>query len=236
MGQKVYPVGIRLGITENWRSRWYSGKDYAKTIAERRGDPPLPRRPSAPRRRLAHRDRAQGRQDRHRAVDRASRASSSARRAPRSTSCARTSRRSPAVTVSVNIVEIKRPELDAVLDRSVGRRAARGSRRVPPCDAQGGRLGDEERCARHPCPVLRPPRRRRDGPSRVVPRGSRAASHAARQDRLRHGRRPHHHGRLGVKVWVYHGEVLPGQKPPTPAIEGTRAPRPRREGRNEGRR
>ena len=41
---------------------------------------------------------------------------------------------------------------------------------------------------------------------------------------------------VGVKVWVYHGEVLPGQKPPTPAIEGTRAPRPRREGRNEGRR
>jgi small subunit ribosomal protein S3 len=43
-------------------------------------------------------------------------------------------------------------------------------------------------------------------------------------------------GAIGIKVWVYHGEVLPGQKAPNPAIEGTRAPRPRREGRNEGRR
>ena len=43
-------------------------------------------------------------------------------------------------------------------------------------------------------------------------------------------------GAIGVKVWIYHGEVLPGQKPPTPAVEGTRPQRPRREGRNEGRR
>ena len=32
MGQKVMPIGLRLGITENWRSRWYAGKDYAKTL------------------------------------------------------------------------------------------------------------------------------------------------------------------------------------------------------------
>lgn len=31
MGQKVYPTGFRLGITENWRSRWFAEKDYAKT-------------------------------------------------------------------------------------------------------------------------------------------------------------------------------------------------------------
>jgi len=27
------PIGLRLGITENWRSRWYAGKDYASTLA-----------------------------------------------------------------------------------------------------------------------------------------------------------------------------------------------------------
>ena len=27
MGQKVYPTGFRLGITENWRSRWFAEKD-----------------------------------------------------------------------------------------------------------------------------------------------------------------------------------------------------------------
>ncbi|MDR1016561.1 MAG: 30S ribosomal protein S3, partial [Coriobacteriales bacterium] len=33
MGQKVYPTGFRLGMTENWRSRWFSQKNYAKTLA-----------------------------------------------------------------------------------------------------------------------------------------------------------------------------------------------------------
>ncbi len=26
MGQKVHPTGFRIGITENWRSRWFAGK------------------------------------------------------------------------------------------------------------------------------------------------------------------------------------------------------------------
>ena len=26
MGQKVHPIGFRIGITEDWRSRWYAGK------------------------------------------------------------------------------------------------------------------------------------------------------------------------------------------------------------------
>ncbi len=32
MGQKVSPTGFRLGITEEWRSRWYADKDYAKNL------------------------------------------------------------------------------------------------------------------------------------------------------------------------------------------------------------
>ena len=32
MGQKVNPTGFRLGITEEWRSRWYADKDYAKNL------------------------------------------------------------------------------------------------------------------------------------------------------------------------------------------------------------
>ena len=33
MGQKVQPTGFRLGITEEWRSRWYADKkDYAKSL------------------------------------------------------------------------------------------------------------------------------------------------------------------------------------------------------------
>lgn len=32
MGQKVNPVGLRLGIVKTWESRWYSDKKYAEYI------------------------------------------------------------------------------------------------------------------------------------------------------------------------------------------------------------
>ena len=34
MGQKVHPVGLRLGFNKTWRSRWYSEKDYASLLHE----------------------------------------------------------------------------------------------------------------------------------------------------------------------------------------------------------
>lgn len=34
MGQKVNPVGLRLGITENWKSRWFATKEYPSFLAE----------------------------------------------------------------------------------------------------------------------------------------------------------------------------------------------------------
>ena len=34
MGQKVNPVGLRLGIVKTWDSRWYAGKNYADYILE----------------------------------------------------------------------------------------------------------------------------------------------------------------------------------------------------------
>lgn len=34
MGQKVNPIGLRLGINKTWSSRWYSKKDYAKFLHE----------------------------------------------------------------------------------------------------------------------------------------------------------------------------------------------------------
>ena len=32
MGQKVNPIGLRLGINRTWDSRWFAGKDYAKYL------------------------------------------------------------------------------------------------------------------------------------------------------------------------------------------------------------
>jgi small subunit ribosomal protein S3 len=34
MGQKVNPIGFRLGITRTWDSRWYAKKDFAKLLME----------------------------------------------------------------------------------------------------------------------------------------------------------------------------------------------------------
>ncbi|MCK5284507.1 MAG: 30S ribosomal protein S3 [Alphaproteobacteria bacterium] len=34
MGQKVNPIGLRIGINRTWDSRWYAGKDYAKKLVE----------------------------------------------------------------------------------------------------------------------------------------------------------------------------------------------------------
>ncbi len=34
MGQKVNPIGLRLGIIKTWESRWFAGKNYAGYILE----------------------------------------------------------------------------------------------------------------------------------------------------------------------------------------------------------
>ena len=34
MGQKINPHGFRLGITTDWKSRWYADKQYAEYVKE----------------------------------------------------------------------------------------------------------------------------------------------------------------------------------------------------------
>ncbi len=34
MGQKTHPYGFRLGVTKTWRSRWFAKQDYAKLLEE----------------------------------------------------------------------------------------------------------------------------------------------------------------------------------------------------------
>lgn len=34
MGQKVNPIGLRLGINRTWDSRWFADRDYAKLLSE----------------------------------------------------------------------------------------------------------------------------------------------------------------------------------------------------------
>jgi len=34
MGQKVNPIGLRLGIVRGWESNWYGGKEFGEKLAE----------------------------------------------------------------------------------------------------------------------------------------------------------------------------------------------------------
>jgi small subunit ribosomal protein S3 len=34
LGQKVHPIGFRLGINRNWDSRWFAGKEYSAFVLE----------------------------------------------------------------------------------------------------------------------------------------------------------------------------------------------------------
>jgi small subunit ribosomal protein S3 len=34
MGQKVHPFGFRLGVSKTWRSRWFAKQEYSKLLAE----------------------------------------------------------------------------------------------------------------------------------------------------------------------------------------------------------
>lgn len=34
MGQKVHPIGFRLGVNKNWDSRWFSRKEYSDFVLE----------------------------------------------------------------------------------------------------------------------------------------------------------------------------------------------------------
>ena len=34
MGQKVSPIGLRVGVIRDWESRWYADKEYADFLLE----------------------------------------------------------------------------------------------------------------------------------------------------------------------------------------------------------
>jgi small subunit ribosomal protein S3 len=34
LGQKTHPIGFRLGVVKDWRSRWFAGKDFTELLKE----------------------------------------------------------------------------------------------------------------------------------------------------------------------------------------------------------
>ncbi len=178
MGQKVNPVGLRLGINRTWDSRWYAGKTSYGTllhedmeirkalmkelkqaaVSQDRDRAPAQEVPrhhpfGAPRRR----HRQEGR--RHREA------------APQGRGADRQRRRHQ-----------HRRNPQAGTRRAAGRRidraAARAPRGLPPRDEARRAIGDAARRRRHPHQLLGPARRRRDRADGMVSRRPRAAAHA----------------------------------------------------------
>ncbi|MDR2672100.1 MAG: 30S ribosomal protein S3 [Coriobacteriales bacterium] len=233
MGQKVYPTGFRLGITENWRSRWFANKGYSDNLAN---DIKL----------RAYLDKR---------LARAAVSKTEIERAGDKIKITVTTARPGIVIgkkgaeidelrkeldhiangqVSVDVVEVKRPELDATLiaqsvaEQLEGRVAfRRAMRKAVQSARKSGALGIRIQCS-----------------------GRLGGAEMSRREWYREGRVPLHTlrakidygfataattmGSIGVKVWVYHGEKLPGQSTPEPALEGSS--RPQRPRRSEGRR
>ena len=229
MGQKVYPTGFRLGITEDWRSRWFAGKDYAATLGN----------DLAIRKFLEKRlsRAAVSRVEIERAGDKVKVIILTAR---------------PGVVIgkkgaeidglradlekvagvekgqlSVDVIEVKHPELDASLvaqsiaEQLEGRVAfRRAMRKAVQSARKAGAKGIRIQCS-----------------------GRLGGAEMSRREWYREGRVPLHTlrakidygtaaahttmGACGVKVWIYQGEKLPGQPVPNMALEGTSRPRRR---------
>ena len=211
MGQKIHPVGLRLGITRTWDSRWFEKKNYQRVAARRRRDPQVLRADDARRGDLESRDRAPRQSGARDRAHRRSPGSSSASAASGSTRSAATSRSSPASRSRSTSSRSSIPELDARLvgqnivdqleKRIAFRRAMKqGIMRTMKAGARGvkvqcsGRLGGAE---------IARTERNHDG---KVP------LHTLRADiDYAHVEAFTTFGRIGVKVWIYKGEVLPDQ-------------------------
>jgi small subunit ribosomal protein S3 len=208
LGQKVHPIGFRLGYIKTWSSKWYADKDYAKLLHEDL------RIRKIVKRKLFHAGVSRIEIDR------------SANQVKINIFTARPGiiigRKGAEVDklkveleaiakkpVYINIKEIKKPELDSQLvaesvalqleKRIAYRRAMKKSVTTA---LRLGALGIKIACA-----------------------GRLAGSEIARTEWYREGRVPLHtlradidfgmaeakttYGQIGVKVWIYKGDVLP---------------------------
>ena len=230
MGQKVSPTGFRLGITEDWRSRWYADKDYAKSLEN-----DLAIRKYLEKR-LAR--AAVSKIEIERAGDKIKIIVTSARPAvvigKKGAEIDQLRKELAPIAngnVTIEVIEVKRQELDAVLiaqsiaEQLEGRVAfRRAMRKAVQSARKSGAKGIRIQCS-----------------------GRLGGAEMSRREWVCEGRVPRHtlrakidfgfatavttYGSIGVQVWVYQGDKLPGQKAPQPALEGgaSRPSRPRRE-------
>ena len=212
MGQKVNPYGFRLGITTDWKSRWFKERGYKDLVIEdwKIRDYLTKQLESA----AVSRIEIERNSDRIRVDIHTARPGIVIGR--RGAEAERLKKDLEKITgqknkISLNIQEIKQPELDAaliaqgicdqLLRRVAFRRAMkRGIQTVQKAGAMGvkiqasGRLGGAEMSRRESY------------------REGRVPLHTLRAD-IDYGFREARTstGRIGVKVWIYKGDILPYQ-------------------------
>ena len=210
MGQKVNPYGFRLGITTDWKSRWFEERNYREFVVEdwKIRDYLMRQLEAAAVSRIeVERTRDRLRVDIHTArpgivIGR------------RGAEADRLKKHLEEITglqnrIQLNIQEIKQPELDAALiaqgicDQLVRRVAfRRAMKRAIQTVQKAGAQGIKVQCS-----------------------GRLGGSEMSRKEQYREGRVPLHtlradidygfrearttSGRVGVKVWIYKGDILP---------------------------
>jgi small subunit ribosomal protein S3 len=210
MGQKVNPYGFRLGITTDWKSRWFEERHYREFVVEdwKIRDYLMKQLEAAAVSRIeVERTRDRLRVDIHTArpgivIGR------------RGAEADRLKKHLEEITglqnrIQLNIQEIKQPELDAALiaqgicDQLVRRVAfRRAMKRAIQTVQKAGAQGIKVQCS-----------------------GRLGGSEMSRKEQYREGRVPLHtlradidygfrearttSGRVGVKVWIYKGDILP---------------------------
>jgi small subunit ribosomal protein S3 len=210
MGQKVNPYGFRLGITTDWKSRWFEERNYKEFVVEdwKIRDYLMTQLEAAAVSRIeVERTRDRLRVDIHTArpgivIGR------------RGAEADRLKKHLEEITglqnrIQLNIQEIKQPELDAALiaqgicDQLVRRVAfRRAMKRAIQTVQKAGAQGIKVQCS-----------------------GRLGGSEMSRKEQYREGRVPLHtlradidygfrearttSGRVGVKVWIYKGDILP---------------------------
>jgi small subunit ribosomal protein S3 len=227
MGQKVHPIGFRLGINRTWQARWYAGRDYKTLLHE---DLMLRALIFA-----RHRNAGIAMIEIERAVNRVTVMIHTAKpgivigkSGANVEELRKLLEQKTGKRVAVNILEIRQPDLNAVL---VARNVAEQL---------------EKRVAFKRAMKLTVQRAMQAGAKgiRINVAGRLGGAEMARREWERRGRVPLHtlradidfgtalakttFGVIGVKVWIYRGDVLPGQMRQTDAVPSGERPAERR--------
>ena len=230
MGQKVHPHGFRLGITSDWKARWYADKLYADYIAE---DVKIRRMMAKGLERAGiskidiERTRDRVRVDIHTARP----GIVIGRKGAEADRIRGELEKLTGKQVQLNILEVKNPESDAQL-------VAQGV-----AEQLSSRVSFRRAMRKAMQSAMKNPLVKG---IRIQVSGRLGGAEMSRTEFYREGRVPLHtlranieygffearttFGRIGVKVWIYKGDAVPGRETPAEVTAGRprRGERPRR--------